>query len=62
LLESLGIKIIIERITKRKGTSKSKLNTTLIKIRKRSPTPPACENDEGSEGNNAGDPSNDAGD
>jgi hypothetical protein len=64
LLESLGIEIIIERITKRKGTSKNKLNTSLIKIRKRSPTPPtppAYENDEGNEGKNAGDLLKDAG-
>ena len=58
LLEGLGIEVIIDRITTRKGNSKNKLNTTLIKIRKRpptSPTPPTSQNDEGNEDKNAGD-------
>ena len=53
LLEGLGIEVIIDRITTRKGNSKNKLNTTLVKIRKRPPASPASptpENDGGNEG------------
>ncbi|HSF49642.1 MAG TPA: primase alpha helix C-terminal domain-containing protein, partial [Nitrososphaeraceae archaeon] len=57
LLEGLDIEIIVERITSGKGNRKLK-NTTIVKIRKRSPPAPLAplnENDEGNVGDSGGD-------
>ena len=50
LLEGLGIEIIVDRITSGIGNNRKLKNTTIVKIRKRSPLAPLSplnENDSG---------------